>query len=81
VIRLEDQDGVRTISIRDEVVGRHVLERCEACGKSFATQKFIKHIGERTLLHPDVKEHHLYCPTCAKLFSGRIKSLSKLKRL
>ncbi len=81
VIRLEDLDGVRTISIRDEVIGRHILECCEACGKSFATQRFIKHIEERTLHHPDVKEHHQYCPTCAKLFSGRIKSLSTLKRL
>jgi bidirectional [NiFe] hydrogenase diaphorase subunit len=79
VIHLEDRDGVRTLSIRDEVIGRHILERCEACGRLFATQKFITHTRERTLLHPDVKEHHLYCPTCAKLFSGRITSLSPLK--
>lgn len=81
VIRTEDKEGIRAISIRDEVIGRHVLERCEACGNLFATQKFIKHVKDRTTPHPDVKEHHLYCPTCAKLFSDRIKSSSKFKRL
>jgi bidirectional [NiFe] hydrogenase diaphorase subunit len=77
----EDQEGVRTIAIRDEVIGRHVLERCEACGGLYATQKFLKHVMERTTMHPDVKEHHQYCPTCAKLFSDRIKSSGKFKRL
>ncbi len=80
-IRLEDQEGVRTISIRGEIIGRHALERCEACGKLFATQKFLRHVSELTTFHPDVKEHHLYCPTCAKLFSHRLKSASKFKRL
>jgi len=80
-IHLDDREGVRTISIRDEVIGRHALERCEACGRLFATQKFLKHVHELVVPHPDVKEHHLYCPTCAKLFSPRIKSSSKFKRL
>jgi bidirectional [NiFe] hydrogenase diaphorase subunit len=80
-ITREDKEGVRTIAIRDEVIGRHALERCEACGALFATQKFLKHVMERTITHPDVKEHHRYCHTCAKLFSDRIKSSQKLKRL
>jgi bidirectional [NiFe] hydrogenase diaphorase subunit len=80
-IRLEDHDAVRTISIRDEVIGRHVLERCEACKRLYATQKFLLHVTERTSMHPDVKEHHAYCPTCAKLFSARVKSASKIRRL
>jgi len=80
-IQLEDKEGVRTISIRTETIGRHALERCEACGKLFATQKFLRHVSERTTLHPDVKEHHLHCPTCAKLFSHRLQSASKFKRL
>jgi bidirectional [NiFe] hydrogenase diaphorase subunit len=79
-IRQEDKDGVRTIQIRDEVIGRHILEKCEACGKLFATQRFLDRVRERTAPHPDVKEHHLYCPTCAKLFSDRIKASSKLRR-
>jgi len=80
-IHLDDREGVRTISIRDEVIGRHALERCEACGRLFATQKFLQHVHELVVPHPDVKEHHLYCPTCAKLFSPRVKSSSKFKRL
>lgn len=79
-IHLDDREGVRTIAVRDEVIGRHVLERCEACGRLFATQKFLRHVRERVVPHPDVKEHHLYCPTCAKLFSHRVKSSSKFER-
>jgi bidirectional [NiFe] hydrogenase diaphorase subunit len=40
VIKVEDLENVRTISIRDEVIGRHPLETCEGCGKRFATPKF-----------------------------------------
>jgi bidirectional [NiFe] hydrogenase diaphorase subunit len=79
VIKVEDLENVRTISIRDEVIGRHPLETCEGCGKRFATPKFLKHIADRTAPHPDVKLHHRYCPTCAKLFSDRIKSFTNLK--
>jgi len=67
-IRIEDKETVRTISIRDEIIGIHPLERCEGCGKRFATPKFLEYIHHRTLHHPDVKEHHQYCPSCAKLF-------------
>jgi len=79
VIKVEDLENVRTISIRDEVIGRHPLEICEGCGKSFATPKFLKHIADRTAPHPDVKLHHRYCQTCAKLFSDRIKSFKNRK--
>jgi bidirectional [NiFe] hydrogenase diaphorase subunit len=77
VIAIEDGESMRTISIRDEVIGRHPLERCEGCGKLYATPKFLEHIHNRTSAHPDVKAHHHYCPTCAKLFSDRIKSFGE----
>ena len=73
-ISVVDKDNVRTITIRDEVIGRHPLERCEGCGKLFATPKYLNYIEKRTAPHPDVKEHHKYCPTCAKMFSDRIRS-------
>lgn len=74
-IRIEDTDNVRVITIRDEVIGRHPLERCEGCGKQFATPGFLKHIEDRTVpRHPDVKAHHKYCATCAKLFSDRVRT-------
>ncbi len=75
VIQVEDKDNFRTISIREAVIGRHPLERCEGCGRLFATPKFLEHIHRRTSAHPDVKIHHRYCPTCAKLFSDRILSV------
>ena len=73
-IRVEDTEDVRTISIRDEVIGKHPLTVCEGCGKRFATPRFLDYIHERTLPHPDVKIHHRYCPTCAKLFSDRVQT-------
>jgi predicted molibdopterin-dependent oxidoreductase YjgC len=80
VIKVEDHDNVRTISIRDDIIGRHPLERCEGCGRLYATPKFLDHIHHRTATHADVKTHHSYCPTCAKLFSDRIKSVSERAR-
>jgi len=80
-IKLEDKDGVRTISIRDEIIGIHQLVRCEACGKYFASQRFLSHVHEKMSTHTDTKEHHLYCPTCAKLFSDRIRSMEKLRQI
>ena len=74
-IKVTDEKGVRTISIRDEIIGRHALTRCESCGRMFATEAYLKRASERAAAdHPDVKEHHHRCPTCTKLFSPRIKS-------
>jgi bidirectional [NiFe] hydrogenase diaphorase subunit len=77
VIAVADHENIRTIKIRDEVIGRHPLERCEGCGKMYATPKFLEHIHRRTSSHTDVKSPHNYCSTCAKLFSDRIKSFSE----
>jgi predicted molibdopterin-dependent oxidoreductase YjgC len=75
-IKIEDHNGIRTITIRNEVIGQHALERCEGCGRLYATSKFLSHIEQRTQpVHPDVKEHHRYCPVCAKLFSDRVRRL------
>jgi bidirectional [NiFe] hydrogenase diaphorase subunit len=66
-IHFEDKENIRTILIRDEVVGRHTLERCSICGRLFATTKFIEHVRLREENHPGEKEKHMHCPTCAKL--------------
>ena len=70
-IRVVDRDDMRTITIRDEIIGRHPLARCQACGRTFATARFLDHVHEFSAPHPDVKTHHQYCPICAKLFSDR----------
>lgn len=67
-IRAEDHENIRTIKIRDEIVGRHPLERCEICGRFYATARFLEHVKEREGVHPQEKEEHRHCPTCAKLF-------------
>lgn len=75
-IRVEDRENVRTVTIRNELIGKHALERCEGCGLWFATTRFIDYIERRTAPHPHVKETHSYCPTCAKLFSSRTRAAS-----
>jgi len=72
---------IRTVSIRDEVIGRLPLARCESCGKLFATRKFLDHIAERTTPHLDVKQHHSYCAICAKLLGDPVESAVVIKRL
>ncbi|MDJ0782330.1 MAG: 2Fe-2S iron-sulfur cluster-binding protein [Desulfosarcinaceae bacterium] len=72
-IRLRDDENVRTIQIREAIVGKFPLERCEGCGKYFLTPQFHHFIEARTAPHPHVKEAHTYCPACAKLFSDRAR--------
>ena len=73
VIRLRDENGVRTIMIRDEVIGRQPLSACESCGRLFVTEKNLHRVEERAVCnHPDVKEHHRFCPACAKILSPRV---------
>lgn len=79
VIKVEDRDNVRTISIRDEIIGRHPLERCEGCGRYYETPGFLKHMESHITPHPVLKTHHRYCPACAKLYSDRILSFRTLK--
>jgi bidirectional [NiFe] hydrogenase diaphorase subunit len=67
-IRYEDDDQVRTVLIRDEVVARHTLERCDICGRQFATEKFLEHVKASDGAHPEEKSEHTHCPTCAKLY-------------
>jgi len=67
-IRYEDRDQVRTVMIRDEVVARHTLERCDICGRQFATAKFLQHVKASEAKHPEEKSAHTHCPTCAKLY-------------
>jgi len=75
-----DSEGVRTISIRDEIIGIHAMERCQACGRPFATRKFVEYAEKHAQPHPDVKEHHRYCPTCAKLLADRVKLALRQKQ-
>jgi predicted molibdopterin-dependent oxidoreductase YjgC len=73
VIAIRDEDNVRTISIRDEVIGRHPLATCEGCGRYFATPRFLEVTHDRAVdHHPDVKDHHRYCPECSKRLSPRV---------
>ena len=71
-IRISDAGNVRTIRVGEAVVGQHPLQRCEGCGKYYATIKHMQRIKQRTIGHPQLKLEHKYCQTCAKLFSDRL---------
>ncbi len=76
-ITVVEDGGMRTVSIRDIAFGRHPLQRCQGCGKYYATEKQIRLMEARTAPHPQVKEHHSYCANCAKLFSDRLQVMEK----
>lgn len=81
IIKVKDQDNVRTVSIKDEIIGQLPLERCEGCGAMYATANFLKHVEETGLPHPDTKEHHHLCPACVKLMSNRaVTEREKIKK-
>jgi bidirectional [NiFe] hydrogenase diaphorase subunit len=67
-IRYKDDGNIRTVMVRDEIVGRHTLERCQICGKLYTTTKFLEHVKHIDLDHPEEKEDHRHCPTCSKLY-------------
>lgn len=64
----EDDGRVRTIKIRDEIIGSHTLEKCRICGKLYATTKFLEHVKESEGKHPEEKAPHQHCPSCSKLY-------------
>lgn len=76
-ITMPEEGGVRSLSIRGIIFGRHQLQRCQGCSKYYATEKQIRLMEERTAPHPQVKEHHNYCANCAKLFSDRLLVMKK----
>ncbi len=82
LIRVRDQEGVRTITIKDEIIGHLPLERCEGCGNLYATEIFLKHV-ENSMHppHPDTKDHPHLCPSCIKLLSNRaVTEREKIKK-
>jgi len=71
VIQVTDHDSVRTVAIQERTVGQLPLERCEACGRMYATSDFLNRVSHISPDHPDTKEHHSLCPACVKLMSTR----------
>jgi bidirectional [NiFe] hydrogenase diaphorase subunit len=81
IIKITDNDRVRTVSIKDQIIGQLPLERCEACGSLYATFNFLDHVVAHTENHPDTKEHHHLCSACIKLMSNRaVTEKEKLKK-
>ncbi len=76
-IQVFDQGPLRTVCKAEVIFGQQPLERCQGCGKYYATEKQVDLAEKRTEPHPQVKLHHHYCPACAKLFSDRLQVIKK----
>ncbi len=73
-IRIEDQDGVRRVTVGNTVVAERPMIKCRSCGKYYATQAYMDYIAGRE----DVAEHlhPELCPECfrqerARAMAGR----------
>lgn len=71
VITATDKDSMRSIAIKGEVFCQLPLERCEGCGRRYATTRFLDHVEDVTISQPHVKEHHNYCPNCVRMLSDK----------
>jgi len=78
-IHYQDEGNVRTIMIRDEIVGRHTLEKCQICGKPYTTARFLEHVKHIDEAHPHEKQMHKHCPTCSKLYYRRNLKITEPK--
>ncbi len=52
VITATDRDAVRSIAIKGDVLCQLPLERCEGCGKRYATTRFLHHVEDVTVSQP-----------------------------
>lgn len=77
VIKVIDNGQMRTVRTDDFIFGVHPLERCEGCGRYYATERQVHMVEQRTEPHTHVKLRHHYCPSCAKLFSDRLQTVHK----
>jgi bidirectional [NiFe] hydrogenase diaphorase subunit len=77
VIQVINQGSLRIVRKAEIIFGQQPLERCQGCGKYYATEKQVNLAEKRTGPHPQVKHHHHYCPVCAKLFSDRLQVIKK----
>jgi len=66
-IKLRDEDGIRTIFIRNNTVGRFTLVTCSCCGAPYATKPFLEHVAARTEEQPLTKKSGV-CPECARIY-------------
>jgi NAD-dependent dihydropyrimidine dehydrogenase PreA subunit len=76
-IKVFDRGPLRTVCKAEVIFGQQPLERCQGCGRYYATEKQVDLAEKRTGPHPQVKRYHHCCPACAKLFSDRLQVIKK----
>lgn len=65
-IRLEDRGDERRVFMSGRVLARFKLERCDACGRPFAPEKFLDHICRTTYKPLGMDPNRKTCPDCAR---------------
>jgi NADPH-dependent glutamate synthase beta subunit-like oxidoreductase/ferredoxin len=74
-IRMEDRDGIRTITITGTPVSHNRLVQCPECGVEYATEAFRAHLSTRQL--PSLRNHadSMLCPACARNAAARLRAV------
>jgi bidirectional [NiFe] hydrogenase diaphorase subunit len=80
-IKLKDEDGIRTIFLKNNIIGRFTLVKCTCCGNPFTTKIFQDHVMAHTEEQPHTKKGGV-CPDCARTYyataiTGETPSCSK----
>jgi NADH-quinone oxidoreductase subunit F len=65
-IEVRDENAKRKLSFCGTFIGEHKLERCEACGSPFATEKYLDLVKERSDDYLGVDLDRNLCPACAR---------------
>jgi uncharacterized protein (UPF0212 family) len=63
---VKDENAVRKLSFCGTVIAEQMLERCEACGTSFATKKHLDLVKERSDDYLGVDVDRNLCPACTR---------------
>jgi bidirectional [NiFe] hydrogenase diaphorase subunit len=65
-IRLKDEDGIRTIFLKNNTIGRFTLVECSSCGTPYTTKNILEYVTARIEEQPPTKKSNL-CPECARV--------------
>jgi bidirectional [NiFe] hydrogenase diaphorase subunit len=65
-IKMEDRGDERKISTWGQVLARFKLEKCEKCGRPFATKKYLQWMKERAYKPKGLELVDIICPECIR---------------
>lgn len=71
-IRIEDRGDQRKIFIGNAALSAFTLLRCASCGMAYATEKFLRHVAQRSEGKTEANIAQGFCPACARKHSAEV---------